>query len=212
MKRALVLVLLFAGCATVPPPQVEPVHVVLVGTTDVHGWFNGRIEVPTGGGEGVHHGGVALLASYVDALRAANEGNVVLVDSGDMFQGTLESNMFEGEPVVRAYNALGYAAAAVGNHEFDYGPVGRKVIATQPGEDSLGVLKRNAGIARFPFLAANMIERSTGQTPAWAKRYTVVEVKGAKIGIIGLATPDTPDVTLEANVRTLDFTDPLAAT
>jgi 5'-nucleotidase len=212
MKRALLLLLLFAGCATAPPPPVEPVHVVLVGTTDVHGWFNGRMEVPNGGGEGVHHGGVALLASYVEALRAANDGNVVIVDSGDMFQGTLESNLFEGEPVVRAYNALGYAAAAVGNHEFDYGPVGPGVTATKPGDDELGALKRNASIAQFPFLAANMTEHATGKTPAWAKRYTIVDVKGAKIGIIGLATPDTPNVTLESNVRALVFGDPVAAT
>lgn len=213
MNRSLPFVLLLAlACATAPPQKTEPVHVVLVGTTDVHGWFNGRTEVSSSGGASVHHGGLALLAGYIDALRAANDGNVVLVDSGDMFQGTLESNMFEGEPVVRGYNALGYAAAAVGNHEFDYGPVGRKVIATEPGEDSLGVLKRNASIARFPYLAANMSERATGQTPAWARRYTMIEVKGVKVGIIGLATPDTPNVTLEANVRSLDFTDPVAAT
>ena len=212
MKRVLLLVLLVAGCATAPPTPVEPVHVVIVGTTDVHGWFNGRMELPTGGGEGVHHGGVALLASYVEALRAANDGNVVLVDSGDMFQGTLESNLFEGEPVVRAYNALGYSAAAVGNHEFDYGPVGPGVTATKPGDDELGALKRNASIAQFPFLAANMTERATGKAPEWAKRYTMVDVKGAKIGIIGLATPDTPNVTLESNVRALAFGDPVAAT
>lgn len=215
MKRALLLVLLAAGCATLPPtppPPAEPVHVVLVGTTDVHGWFNGRMEVPAGGGEGVHHGGVALLASYVEALRAANDGNVVLVDSGDMFQGTLESNLFEGEPVVRAYNALGYSAAAVGNHEFDYGPVGKGVIASKPEDDELGAIKRNSAIASFPFLAANMTERATGKVPAWAKPYTIVDVKGAKIGIIGLATPDTPNVTIESNVRSLAFGDPVAAT
>ncbi|HUP49299.1 MAG TPA: bifunctional metallophosphatase/5'-nucleotidase, partial [Thermoanaerobaculia bacterium] len=145
MKRALLVVLLLAACATAPPPA--PLHVVLVGTPDVHGWFTERVEVPPGGGQGVHHGGVALLAGYVDALRAAYGNRVLLLDSGDMFQGTLESNLFEGEPVVRAYNALGYAAAAVGNHEFDYGPVGRKVIASEPGDDPLGALKRNAEIA-----------------------------------------------------------------
>jgi 5'-nucleotidase len=215
MKRALLAALLATACATAPPtppPPAEPVHVVLVGTTDVHGWFNGRMEVPAGGGEGVHHGGVALLASYVNALRAANDGNVVLVDSGDMFQGTLESNLFEGEPVVLAYNALGYSAAAVGNHEFDYGPLGKGVTASSPADDELGALKRNSGIAKFPFLAANMTERSTGKVPAWAKPYTMVEVKGAKIGIIGLATPDTPNVTIESNVRSLAFGDPVAAT
>lgn len=204
MKRFLAILLFTAGCATAPPPQ--PVRVVLVGTTDVHGWFNGRID------NGVQRGGVALLAGYVNALREASGDNVVLVDSGDMFQGTLESNLFEGEPVVRAYNALGYAAAAVGNHEFDYGPVGPRVRASSPAEDELGALKRIAGMARFPLLAANMVDRETGRTPEWAERFTMVDVDGAKIGIIGLATPDTPNVTLEANVRSLLFTDPVPAT
>ena len=47
---------------------------------------------------------------------------MLLVDAGDLFQGTLESNLNEGATVVDAYNALGYAAATIGNHEFDYGP------------------------------------------------------------------------------------------
>jgi 5'-nucleotidase len=136
----------------------------------------------------------------------------VLVDSGDLFQGTLESNYFEGEPIVVAYNKLGYAAAAVGNHEFDYGPVGPDSVVRAPGEDPLGALKKNAGSAKFPFLSANMTEKATGQTPSWAKRYTIVESGGARIGIIGLSTPDTPNVTVGSNVATLDFGDPVSAT
>ncbi|HUP46813.1 MAG TPA: bifunctional UDP-sugar hydrolase/5'-nucleotidase [Thermoanaerobaculia bacterium] len=206
MKRLLVALLLVTTACATAPPAPQTVQVVLVGTTDVHGWFNGRIE------SGVQRGGVALLASHIQALRDAYGGNVVLLDSGDMFQGTLESNLFEGEPVVLAYNALGYAAAAVGNHEFDFGPVGEGVLADEPGDDPLGALKRAASIAEFPLLAANMVERATGAIPAWARASTMVEVDGATIGIIGLATPDTPNVTLEANVRSLDFRDPVAAT
>ncbi|GAC1429730.1 MAG: bifunctional metallophosphatase/5'-nucleotidase [Thermoanaerobaculia bacterium] len=178
---------------------------VVVGTTDLHGWFNGHAT------KDVQYGGVTLLASYVNALRAENENHVLLVDSGDLFQGTLESNYFEGEPVVRAYNELGYSAAAIGNHEFDYGPVGPGVLP-RPGEDPLGALKKNAASAKFPFLSANMTEKATGKTPAWAKRYTVVDIEGARIGIIGLSTPDTPNVTILANVATLDFGDPVPAT
>src|SRR5882672_5107829 len=58
------------------------------------------------------------------AARAADGGSVLLLDAGDLFQGTLESNLAEGADVVKAYNQLGYAATAVGNHEFDYGPKG----------------------------------------------------------------------------------------
>jgi 5'-nucleotidase len=214
MKRSfpLVLFLLAAACTSTVRQPAPPVHVVVVGTTDVHGWFNGHVETPPGGGEGVLWGGLPSLASYIEVLREEHRGRVLLVDSGDMFQGTLESNMFEGEAVIRGYNALGYTAAAVGNHEFDFGPVGPDAIARNPGDDPLGALKRNADLAMFPLLSANMTEKATGKTPAWAKRYTMVRVGGARVGIIGLSTPDTPNVTMAVNVASLNFTDPVAAT
>ena len=208
MKRLLVVVaILFASSCATAPVAHAPVHVVIVGTTDVHGWFAGHTQNNT-----LQYGGVALLSTYLSALRSQPGAPVVLVDSGDLFQGTLESNYFEGEPVVRAYNYLGYAAAAVGNHEFDYGPVGPDSVARTPGEDPLGALKKNAGEARFPFLSANMTEVATGKTPAWAKPYAIVDAGGARIGIIGLSTPDTPNVTVRSNVLSLNFGDPVAAT
>lgn len=214
MKRSLplVLFLLASACASAPPRPAAPEHVVLVGTTDVHGWFAGHVETPQGGGEGVLWGGLPALASYVDVLRAENPGRVIVLDAGDMWQGTLESNMFEGEAVVRGYNVIGYAAAAVGNHEFDYGPAGPDAIARTPRQDELGAVKRNAELAMFPFLSANMVEKSSGRTPAWAKRYTIVRAGNARVGVIGLSTPDTPNVTMAANVIDLSFTDPVAAT
>ena len=187
-------------------------HVVLVGTTDVHGWFAGHIETPEAGGQGVLWGGLPAFASYVETLRKQHPGSVVVVDSGDMWQGTLESNLFEGEAVVRGYNVIGYSAVAVGNHEFDFGPTGPDAIARTEAQDELGAVKRNAGIALFPFLSANMVEKANGRTPDWVKRSTIVRAGVARIGIIGLSTPDTPNVTMAANVVDLMFTDPVEAT
>lgn len=216
MKRlsSLVLVLLFSACASVPktPPPAEPVHVVIVGTTDVHGWFAGHIEAPAEGKPGLVWGGLAPLSSYVQTLRQQYGNRVLVVDSGDMFQGTLESNMFEGEAVIRGYNAIGYSAAAVGNHEFDFGPLGPDAIARTPDADPLGALKRNAALAKFPMLSANMFEKASGKHPDWARPWAIANVGGVKIGIIGLSTPDTPNVTMTANVVSLSFTDPVAAT
>src|ERR1051325_8845215 len=211
MKRGagLLLFLLFASCSATPPPAAvpaQPVHVVVVGTTDVHGWFNGHVDKST------RTGGLALFKAYVDTLRAEDPGRVLLVDSGDLFQGTLESNVFEGEPVIRGYNALGYTASAIGNHEFDFGPVGPAPSAQKPGDDPLGALKKNVADAKFAFLAANVTEKATGQTPSWVKRTVLVDAGGAKVGIIGLSTPDTPKVTLATNVVSLNFGDPVAAT
>ncbi|HEX7498679.1 MAG TPA: bifunctional metallophosphatase/5'-nucleotidase, partial [Polyangia bacterium] len=84
-----------------PPSQVT---ISVVGTSDLHG----------------HIAALPWLGGYLENLRKARKetgGAVVLLDAGDMFQGTLESNLAEGAPVVRAYNALGYSAAAIGNHE-----------------------------------------------------------------------------------------------
>lgn len=194
------------------PKPAQPEHVVLVGTTDVHGWYAGHVETPKGGGEGVLWGGLPALATYVEALREKHPERVIVVDSGDMWQGTLESNMNEGEAMVRGYNTIGYAAVAVGNHEFDFGPAGPDAIARTAGQDELGALKRNATIALFPFLSANMVEKPTGLTPAWARKYTIIRAGNARIGIIGLSTPDTPNVTMAANVFSLSFTDPVRAT
>ena len=79
----------------------------IVGTNDLHGGI-----LPRDG-----RGGLALLGGYLKNLREARArdgGAVLLIDAGDMFQGTLESNVTEGASVVAAYNALGYTAAAIG--------------------------------------------------------------------------------------------------
>jgi 5'-nucleotidase len=217
MKRSAWLILFLialSGCSSSLPPAavpVAPVHVVIVGTTDVHGWFDGHTEQVKNTTTSVRYGGFDVLASYVEALRSANGNRVILIDSGDLFQGTLESNLFEGEPVIRAYNALGYTASAVGNHEFDYGPVGPDSVVRGPGQDPLGALERNAGLARFPFLSANMVEKATGKTPAWARPWIMVDAAGAKIAVVGLSTPDTPNTTVYSNVSALAFTDPVEA-
>src|SRR5258708_13700293 len=206
MKRFLPFVLFLAALAAYAADP-QPVHVFVVGTTDLHGSYDSHHESKTAPA----YGGLPLLAGYLDALRA-NHGRVIVVDSGDLFQGTLESNFFEGEPVVKGYNALGYEGAAVGNHEFDYGPVGPDSVARLPDQDPLGALKKNAKDAKFPFLSANLTEKTTGKTPSWAKRYTIVDANGAKIGIIGLSTPETPNVTTASNVATLSFGDPVTPT
>ncbi|MFP2927699.1 bifunctional metallophosphatase/5'-nucleotidase, partial [Pyxidicoccus sp. 3LG] len=216
----LALAALLASCAgtarpssTVPASTpAEPVRLTLVGTNDFHGQvepFRTRLK----DGQVVEEGGAATLSAYVARLRADNPGGVLLLDGGDLFQGTLPSNLTEGAVVVDAYNHLGYAAAAIGNHEFDYGPVGPGAMASRPGEDPLGALKARVRQARFPLLSANLREAATGQRPAWTGNdgTHLVTVKGVKVGLLGLTTEDTPNVTNPANVSSLRFL-PLAST
>lgn len=186
-------------------------HLVLVATADLHGALEGADEKIEGHLEQtIHRGGVDVLAGYVANIKAAHPGRVLLLDSGDEFQGTLVSNVTEGESVVMAFNALSYDAAAVGNHEFDFGPQGPDTVAGS-NQDPLGALKVNIARAHYKVLAANIREKTSGRRPGWALPSTLVRMGAARIGIIGLITPTTPTVTNPLNVRTLDFTDPVPA-
>jgi 5'-nucleotidase len=182
----------------------------VVGLNDFHGWVAPHRTKLKGGTE-LEEGGAAVLASYLARLRADNPGGVVLLDGGDLFQGTLASNLTEGSVVIDVYNHLGVTAAAVGNHEFDYGPVGPSPVPVKPGDDPLGALKERVRQARFPFLSANLFEAASGQRPAWLGNdgTVLVTVQGVKVGIVGLSTPSTPTTTNPTNVTALRF-DPLA--
>ena len=179
------------------------VVISVVGTNDVHGQLT-----PDYG-----RGGLTTLSGYIAALREvrAKDGGVLLVDSGDMWQGTLESNLNEGAAVTQVYNALGYAAAAIGNHEFDFGPVGKASIPESGEDDPRGALKQRAKEADFPLLAANIVDTDTGAPVAWdnVMPSTIVDVAGIDVGIIGATTEFTLIVTIAANTGGLSI-DPLA--
>ncbi len=208
MKSARLLVCLVVACShpaapatTIssptpppPPPARAPVTLSIIGTNDVHGAVD---RLP-------------LFAGYIAnlrAARAADGGGVVLVDGGDMFQGTLESNLAEGADVVKAYNQIGYTAVAVGNHEFDYGPVGPAVIAQSPADDPRGALKARASEARYPFVVSNILDAVTGARVDWPNMpaATLIEVAGIQVGIIGASTESTPYTTMPANFLGLEM-------
>lgn len=185
MRVPSTLLALSVAFAAVPPARAVPVSVVA--TTDLHG----RV------------GRTAALAGYLQVLR--QKSTVVLVDAGDMFQGTLESNPNEGESVVEAYNQLGYDAVTIGNHEFDFGPVGPDAVPRSKKDDPRGALKARAAQARFPFLAANILDEATGKPVSWNNTLpsALVEKKAGaqkiKVGIIGVTSFDTPKTTMASN-------------
>ncbi len=188
-KRGVRTAALAAALAAALTARAAPVTLVFVGTTDVHGHLQ-AVEEQLPGGRAAR-GGEALLGGYLKNLRNAHPGRVVLVDSGDMMQGTLASNLGEGAAVVKAMNQLGYAAAAVGNHEFDFGPVGPRTIA-QAGDDPRGALKARVAEARFPWLTCNVVEAASGEPVAapLVRAFTVVEAGGIKVGIVGATSED----------------------
>jgi 5'-nucleotidase len=181
-------------------PAAPTITLSIVGTNDLHGGILQRGD----------RGGLALLGGYVANLRATRArdgGAVLLIDAGDMFQGTLESNLNEGASVIAAYNALGYTAAAVGNHDFDFGPVGPASTPQQPADDPRGALKARAADAAFPFLAANLIDAATGRPVEWpnVRRSTIVTAAGVRVGIVGVMTERALSVTIAANTGGLQI-------
>jgi 2',3'-cyclic-nucleotide 2'-phosphodiesterase (5'-nucleotidase family) len=171
----------------------QPMTISVVGTNDVHG----RIA------------SLPWLGGYVRNLRQARErdgGAVLLIDGGDMFQGTLESNLVKGASVIEAYNTLGYTAAAIGNHEFDFGPVGPPILA-DAGEDARGALKARAAEARFPLLTANVMlsDRSGLFSAPNIVASHLMDVRGVKVGILGITTEQTPYATIAANFEGLSI-------
>jgi 2',3'-cyclic-nucleotide 2'-phosphodiesterase (5'-nucleotidase family) len=169
----------------------EPVTISVVATTDLHG----------------HLGALPILGGYVENLRQAlaGRGGVVLVDAGDIYQGTLASNLNQGAAAIAAYSAIGYDAAAIGNHEFDFGPEGPAPTPQSPEDDPRGALKARATEASFPMLAANLAVEGGGRVdwenvPATA----LVDVEGVRIGIIGVTTVATPHTTIATNFEGLE--------
>jgi 5'-nucleotidase len=160
----------------------------IIGTNDLHGAVD---RLP-------------LLAGFIENVREARKadgGGVLLLDAGDMFQGTLESNLAEGADVVRAYNAIGYDAVAIGNHEFDFGPEGPDVTAKAADDDPRGALKARVHEAKFPFLVSNINDAKTGNRIKWQNMPSSVllEIAGTMVGVIGASTESTPFTTMPAN-------------
>jgi 5'-nucleotidase len=170
----------------------------IVGTSDLHGYFMER--------DG--RGGLSVFAGYVNNLRAARKadgGAVILLDAGDTFQGGVESDLSEGAVVVDAYNALGYTALAVGNHEFDFGSADRPGARQDAHADPRGALKARAAQAKFPFLSANLLDERTGRRVEWPNVHpsTLVDAAGIKVGIVGVMTSNALRSTLPLNVQGL---------
>ncbi|MHB1313484.1 MAG: bifunctional metallophosphatase/5'-nucleotidase, partial [Gemmatimonadaceae bacterium] len=161
----------------------------IISTNDFHGAFEPRPD----GSQG-NRGGAAQVAH---AIRAAEQecGDgcaTLLLDGGDMFQGTAASNLAFGRPVVLWFNALGYAAGALGNHEFDW------------GQDTL---RARMGELHHAVLGAN-VRYADGRPVPWIRGDTIVMRGGVAIGIVGVASPLTPSTTKASNVADLRFLDP----
>lgn len=170
--------------------QPRSYELTVMGTSDLHGnvlnWdYFANAEYDDGPGNDV---GLAKIGSLVEQVREDKGAeNTLLVDNGDLIQGTPLAYYYakvdpitEGSqhPMATAMNALGYDAAVLGNHEFNYG---------------LPLLRAFEDQVDFPLLGANVLDATTGD-PAFAP-YTMTTVrpdgrgKPIKVGFVGVTTP-----------------------
>lgn len=174
-----------ASAATFAGPRLR-----VIGINDFHGAFESRI-----GARGQPFGGAGALVGAIrraQAECAAPSCYSVVVDGGDEFQGTPASNLAFGRTVVTLFDSLGVTAAALGNHEFDY------------GQDTLRARIQQAS---YPILSANLRD-TLGNVPSWIRQDIVVDRGPFRVGIIGISTIETPKTTRAINVADLRFIDP----
>lgn len=169
----------------------EKSKLVIMGSTDVHGrifpydYYTGKED----------NKGLAKIYTKVKEIRASNK-NTLLVDSGDLLQGTPLTSYFGSvekdkiNPMVKAFNFMKYDAFSVGNHEYDYG---------------LDSIYKASKDAKFPFLSTNTFfyKNTKGPFPS----FVVKNVNGIKVGIMGFTTPGVSVWSKGIVEKKLDFRD-----
>lgn len=181
------------GEETAVSPTLSPLsaptwqELTILYTNDEHGWMTGT-EPGRGAAE--------LLGLWRDQEGYQPDGNFLILSGGDMWTGPAISTWFDGQSMAEVMHAMGYDAAAVGNHEFDFGPEMFQVRAQQ---------------SPFPLLSANMRYRADGRFlhDRGVEPYTILQVNGPTVGpavgIIGLTTRSTPTTTNPTYVADLEF-------
>ena len=180
------------------PPTEDGFTLVLMHTNDVHArieQFNkyGGFCDEDAANEGKCFGGVARRMTKIREIRAEFP-DALLLDAGDEFQGTLFFTQYKGEATREFMQTLGYDAMTVGNHEFDAGP------------ETLAKFVQEAG---FPVLGANVDAEADPALKGLLKPYTILDVNGTQVGLIGVISPLTG--ILSNAGPNVQFTDPVEA-
>ena len=134
--------------------------------------------------------GLERLSSYYDAKRTDNVGGTIVLSGGDMWQGSADSNIARGTLVTYAMNVMNFSSMTLGNHEFDWG---------------VDWINNNKERATFPFLAANLIDKTTNALADFVNASTIVERGKYKIGIVGTIGENIKDSIIASAVTNYDF-------
>lgn len=195
MLSATVVPTVLASCTLNEKAVGQYEKITTISTNDTHGRFDEKSSSKAG---------LKYIAAYADAHNPD-----LLLDVGDLIQGTAMSNLDKGETILEIANYMGYDAIAVGNHEFDFGFENFQTLAEKTVS---------------PFIAANVrysttpVGQENNKPSTGIKANEVGErilppsvvktIRGdLKVGIIGIATPETKTTTHPKNVENLEFTD-----
>src|SRR6476660_10375313 len=175
----------------------DTVCISILHTTDIHGHI-----LPTSDYDGTaDRGGLARCVTQIRRWQRQNR-NLILIDVGDVYQGTDVSLRSKGELMIDLFNHLKYDAWVIGNHEFDWG---------------VDAFLRTVHSSRMPVLAANAIlegkpagENHDGKSPfARVRPYIIKEIEGIRVAIVGVTTPGMPFWFRPENINGLEFQYPV---
>ncbi len=168
--------------------QKDPIRkITIFYTSDEEGYLE-----PTKDRIKAYGGAANVMAAMRQRGYRPDRDQSLLLSGGDLWTGPAISTWFQGASTVQVQNAMGYGAAAIGNHEFDFGQ---------------GVLRTNEKASRFPLLSANLTVKETGKPPDYCRPYVIRDVNGVRVAVIGLTTRDTPDIVVPDNIAGLTFTE-----
>ncbi len=185
-----------------PPGQL--VQLQLLAFNDYHG----HLEPTTPGNvDGIPAGGGEYLSAKLNELRAGNKYSLT-VAAGDLIGGSPAfSGLFHDEPSVESLNAMHLDVSGVGNHEFDEGVT--ELLRMQDGGchpvDGCYFPDEPYAGANFQWLAANVVNETTGETPL--PPYWITKIESVKVGFIGMTLEATDTLVAAVGIQGWDFLD-----
>ena len=168
--------------------SIENNHLTVLHTNDVHSYID---PFPPSHPKSPNMGGVARRAAIIEAIRKEND-NVLLLDAGDIFQGTPYFNYYGGELEFKLMSMMKYDLATMGNHDFDNGIEG---------------FYKQLPHAQFDFVSANYDFKNTA-LDGLVKPYKIFYKKGIKIGVFGLGV-QLDGLVDKKNYKETKYNDPL---
>lgn len=173
-------------------------EITILDISDYHGQLEPLSERSDSFGPSFGIGGAAFLKPWFDVYRLEARDGSITVTAGDAVGATPPlSNFFGDTPTIELMNLMGFSADGLGNHNFDRGEAYLRSTLIP--------------LATFPYLSANIVDGSTGLTPAEWRPFHIFEFEGVKVGVIGYSNPDIPQLIFPGNLGNFVVTDPSAA-